>query len=91
MVGYYRIGEMKEMEMFLAKSKLEYKIMPVSLEIAQEGAELRALYAMRLPDALILATAKLTGAEYLISNDIQMKKSSYMSIVTVEEFAQQCL
>lgn len=86
MVGYYQIGEIQEMHTFLAKSKLLFNLVPVSLEISQEAAELRAFYSIKLPDALILATAKLLNADILISNDIEMKKKSYLKILTIEDF-----
>ena len=91
LVGYYQIGEISELNLFMSKAKVLYELIPISLDIAQEAAELRALYRIRLPDALILATAKLHNAEYLISNDIKLIKKPYIPIITVENFAQQFL
>ncbi len=85
LVGYYQIGDINEMNVFSAKIKVGYDLIPISINIAQEAAELRALSRIRLPDALILATAKISQADYLISNDIMMQKKTYMPILTVEE------
>ncbi|MCF2138547.1 MAG: PIN domain-containing protein [Candidatus Lokiarchaeota archaeon] len=86
LVGYYQIGEMSELNLFLSKAKMLYELIPISLSIAQEAAELRALYQIKLPDAIILATAKLYNADYLISNDIKLIKRPYFPIITAEDF-----
>ena len=42
---------------------------PVSHEIAREAARIRAATALRTPDATILATAAVLGAEVVVTND----------------------
>lgn len=91
LVGYYRSGNINEMNLFLLKAKTNYELVPVSLEIAQEAAELRNLYRMKLPDAVILATAILNKVDYLISNDIQIGKKIYVPIIKIEDFAEKYL
>ena len=44
-------------------------LVPVTLGIAQEGAELRARYRLKTPDAIQLATAISEGATAFITND----------------------
>ena len=44
-------------------------IEPVSLDIAADAAELRAATRLRLPDALIIATASVTGLEAVLHGD----------------------
>jgi predicted nucleic acid-binding protein len=65
--------------------KANYDLIPISINIVQETAELRALFRIKLPDALILATAKISQADYLISNDITIQKKAYIPILAVEE------
>ena len=45
------------------------RIEPVSIEVAREAARIRASTALRTPDATILATAVVTGAESVVTND----------------------
>lgn len=46
----------------------------LSIEIADLGAQLRATYKLKTPDAIILATAIHSGATGFIGNDLGLKK-----------------
>jgi len=49
-------------------SQLPIKVVPLDLEIATSAAQLRAAHAsLRLPDALVIATANASGADELIT------------------------
>jgi predicted nucleic acid-binding protein len=50
---------------------LPAEVEPVSREVARAAAGLRATHgrALRLPDALVLATASVTGAELVLTTD----------------------
>jgi len=41
----------------------------VTYDIAREAARIRALAGLRTPDALIIATAVVTTADILVTND----------------------
>jgi predicted nucleic acid-binding protein len=45
------------------------RTLPVSPEIADEAARLRAAYGMKTPDSIQMATAKIGGATSFFSND----------------------
>jgi len=45
------------------------RVEPVSFEIAREAARIRAATALRTPDAMILATAVVSGAQSVVTND----------------------
>jgi len=45
------------------------RVEPVTFEIAREAARIRAATALRTPDALILATAVVSGAQSVVTND----------------------
>ena len=45
------------------------KVMPVSRQISQMGASIRAETDLPLPDALIIATAQADGCDAIIGND----------------------
>lgn len=44
-------------------------IVPVTYEIAREAAAIRAMTALRTPDATILATATITRSPIVVTND----------------------
>ena len=45
------------------------KALPVTLEISEEAAQLRATHNIRTPDAIQVATAKTAGASWFLTND----------------------
>lgn len=47
----------------------EIKLIEVNYDIAREAARVRATTGMRTPDALIVATAIVTGVDLLVTND----------------------
>jgi predicted nucleic acid-binding protein len=47
----------------------EIRVVEVSYDIAREAARVRAVTGMRAPDALIYATAFVTGVDMLVTND----------------------
>jgi predicted nucleic acid-binding protein len=49
-----------------------YVVEPVDRSIAEVGGELRERTKLKLPDALIVATAKLKGAEYIVTQDTRL-------------------
>ncbi len=46
---------------------------PLSPEIALEAAELRATLNLRTPDAIQVATARVSGADTFITNDVRLR------------------
>lgn len=51
-----------------------YEPVPVNFEIAVSAARLRSRYALKLPDALQLATALEVGAQALVTHDREFAK-----------------
>lgn len=47
----------------------EINLVEVSYDIAREGARIRAATGLRTPDALIIATALVSGVDVLVTND----------------------
>jgi predicted nucleic acid-binding protein len=46
------------------------KTVPLTVEIAEEAAPLRASHNVRTPDAIHLATARTGGASWFLTNDV---------------------
>lgn len=56
---------------------------PVSNEIADKAAELRAKYKIRTPDAIQVATALHGEASIYLTNDKNLKKIQEIDIITL--------
>jgi predicted nucleic acid-binding protein len=62
-------------------------VAPVDRRTARLAAELRARHNLGLADAIIVATAIVTGCEAVVSNDGQWRRVTETSIVYLEEVA----
>lgn len=61
------------------------EIVDTTSDIAESAAQLRAKYNVRTPDAIQLATAINSKADYFLTNDDNLKKVSEIIIVTISE------
>ena len=87
--GYHMAGETDEKEDFLAhlQSSQNYDVVELSVGVADQAGKIKAETGMKLPDAIIVASAMRGGAECLITNDESLKKAArYLKIVTSSEF-----
>jgi predicted nucleic acid-binding protein len=58
--------------------------LPVSPEIADEAARLRAAFGFKTPDSIRLATAKIGGATSFFSNDSRIEAIPGLELVLIE-------
>ncbi len=58
-----------------------WQLVPVSQQIAVQAARFRTVYRMRLPDAIQVATAVVTGARALIAHDRTFRKVKGIEII----------
>jgi predicted nucleic acid-binding protein len=65
------------------------KMAPVSAEIAAEAARIRAIFGLRTPDAVQLATAVVSQAAVFVTNDTHFSKVRMpgLEILVVESLA----
>ncbi|CAM8647751.1 COG1848 Predicted nucleic acid-binding protein, contains PIN domain [Burkholderiales bacterium] len=68
LTGPYKAGEMALAKRY-EKALGRYQIMPFSVAVAIQAAQLRAQYGLKLPDATQLATALDMGAAALVTHD----------------------
>ncbi|MGI0084613.1 MAG: type II toxin-antitoxin system VapC family toxin, partial [Nitrososphaerales archaeon] len=82
--------EMHGKEEFLLHvlSSQNYKVVDVSLRIADEAARLRSETGLKLPDAIIAATGTIERARYIVTNDTDSfkKASKIIRARTPKEF-----
>lgn len=86
LVGFYQNNEIQEAERFLNHAILKYEIIPVNVEISKNAALIRGTMQIKLPDALISATATFAKANFLITNDIPLTKKIKYQIITPQQF-----
>jgi|SRR5215475_823256 len=58
---------------------------PISASIAELGAELRAQYRLRTPDALQIATALEAGCEAFLSNDAGLRRVTELRVLILDD------
>lgn len=86
--GYYSQGDMRGKEEFLAHlmSSKNFTVVELSLEISDAAARIRADTGLRLPDAIIIATGLAKNAQYLVTNDKELKKAGrYLKVASPKE------
>ncbi|MGP8071740.1 MAG: type II toxin-antitoxin system VapC family toxin [Thermoplasmata archaeon] len=62
-----------------------YRVEPVDAEISEAAGEIRAEANVSLPDALILATGKLRGAAFLVTQDKDLAKQQIALAVKIPQ------
>ena len=62
-----------------------FQLFPINGEIAERGAEIRAHYRFRTPDAVQLATALCKNASVFVTNDRELKKFDQVKVLLLEE------
>ena len=73
LVGFYQNAENEEANRFSSKALLNYDLVPVNQDIAQEAAQLRAQYNIKLPDAIISASTIISGSDFFIFSQSTIK------------------
>lgn len=59
-------------------------LLPVSVEVAEIAAELRATQNLRTPDAIQIATAIQAGATFFLTNDRQLANVSGLTALVLD-------
>lgn len=74
--------ELKKLkEVLLTIPNLE--ILDVNQKIAEEAAKIRRNYHFRLPDSILLATAKISKAKIFITNDKRLKTFKELEVLSL--------
>ncbi|MGQ4874624.1 MAG: type II toxin-antitoxin system VapC family toxin [Promethearchaeia archaeon] len=93
-VGYHKENELNDKEEFISGlySNPNYKIINLDYKVADKSAEIKSKTKLKLPDAIIVATALLNNATYIITNDGEFDKAEdFINIFTSQEFYERFL
>ena len=87
LTGVFKNGDEKRTAEFRGLiSEYDFEVIPISWDIAEEAARIRAKYkGFKMMDSLQLAAAKLSGADLFVSNDLQLKQYSDVKVLIVDE------
>ena len=66
-------------------SSQEIELAPITVQIADSAANLRARYNLRTPNALHIATAIVTGCDAFLTNDAGFKRVTEISVLVLDE------
>jgi len=61
------------------------RVLPVERTVTEEAARLRAERKVGTPDAILLATARLAGADAFVTNDTRLPEIPGMTIVCLQD------
>lgn len=90
-VGYYNTNELREKDDFIngIYSNQQYRIIDLDLKVADKSAEIRSQARLKLPDAIITASAILEKCDCLITNDGRFDNATaYISVYSSKEFCE---
>lgn len=61
---------------------------PLSQDIAEEAARIRAAHNIRTPDAIQMATAIYVGASYFLTNDARLPSLPELKVLVLDKVAE---
>ncbi len=86
LVGFYKKKQFEQSKELITNFVNTYKIVPVTLEIADKAAQLRGEMGVKLPDAIIAMTYHQINADIFISNDHELNKKLSFEVLTPDMF-----
>jgi len=90
--GYHMAGQTEEKDDFLThlEASQSYEIVDLSTGVADQAGRIKAETGLKLPDAIVVASAMKGGAELLVSNDGSLKRAAkFIRVLSSGEFVNQ--
>ncbi|MCL6650519.1 MAG: PIN domain-containing protein [Chloroflexi bacterium] len=89
LVGAFQVGrdDLAAEYRDLLQRSANLELLDLNPVIAERGAELRARYSLRLPDALQVAAALFARAGYFVTNDDQTRRVSEITVIVLADIA----
>lgn len=72
-----------EYRSFLLRSRY-FRVLPITIDVAEYAADLRARYNLRTPDALQLAAAIRRGCDAFLTNDASLQRVGELRVLTLD-------
>jgi len=61
------------------------EIFDLNVEIAKRAARYRAIYGLKTPDSIQIATAVYSSADYFLTNDLRLKTVKDIEVLVLDE------
>ena len=93
-VGYYLFGDVREKNRFIThiRSSDNYKVIDVDLNIAEKAGRIKTEVGIRLPDAILVASAIEKDAYAIVTHDIELRKASkYIKVLSARDCIQELM
>ena len=78
-------NDLREQYLSLLLNSANLDVIAIDVNVAQVAAELRAQFAIRLPDALQLAAAMAAGCEAFVTNDRALAQVTALSVIVLAD------
>lgn len=75
--------EKQYLEILLNNANLE--IIPLDVTVARKAAQIRAIYDLKIPDAVQLATGINNRCDVFLTNDYSLKQVNEIKVITVTD------
>jgi predicted nucleic acid-binding protein len=75
---------LEKFETLLTKTP-DLTLLPLTSDIARETAKIRAEFSIKTPDAVQLATARISGIDYFLTSDKDLKRFSPLRIMLLDD------
>jgi predicted nucleic acid-binding protein len=62
-----------------------FHTIPINAAVAENAARMRAVYGLRLPDAIQIAFAIDVGCQAIVCNDHSMRRVTELSVLTLDD------
>jgi predicted nucleic acid-binding protein len=69
----------------LLSSSSDFQTLPITSDIAEQAASLRARYGLRTPDALQIATALAADCGAFVTNDARLQRVTELRVLVLDE------
>jgi predicted nucleic acid-binding protein len=69
----------------ILSNSADLSLIPVDSRVAEEAAELRALYNLKTPDALHVASAIQSGCDAFLTNDRNLTRVQKISVLIIDD------
>lgn len=85
----FRTGNQEKVDVFFEFTEAcEIELVPITVEIAQKAAEIRARFKdFKAMDSLQLAAAIISGCDLFLTNDNQLKQFDELKCISLEQWS----
>jgi len=77
--------ELKKQYLDILLNNANLEIIPLDVSVARKAASIRAIYDLKMPDAIQLATGINNKCDAFLTNDYALKKVKEIKVITIND------